>query len=382
MKCTLMHKNIEVVSLEIDDLNADILKVTRLADLNHLPVGCLLIDGRPDRASLNDWWRGRAIPASRSGIREALAEMDISHTEQLLTKCYGLSLSDHYWVNPEDNPLDWDKINFFDNTFSEDVGNILFGQAILNDDLDLISPDNTSDGWLKKKWKISGNMRVLIKGGSTPYRQEPLNEVLATALYRRLGTISHIPYSLKWDDGLPYSICENFITKDTELVSAYRINLAAKKMNHHSTYEHFLSCCETLGIPGMADFLDYQLATDYLIANTDRHFNNFGAIRDPVTLEWLGPAPIFDSGTSLWHDLMVLEINKGIEVKSKPFKATHSKQISLVNNFRLIDFSTLAGLIDEFRGILSTSPFIEEERAEVLCQGLARRIEQLQNIAE
>ncbi len=40
-----------------------------------------------------------------------------------------------------------------ENTFSDDVGNILFGQKISNNPVSLMSPDNTSDGWLKKKWK-------------------------------------------------------------------------------------------------------------------------------------------------------------------------------------------------------------------------------------
>ena len=96
----------------------------------------------------------------------------------------------------------------------------------------------------------------------------------------------------------PYSVCENFITPDTELVSAYSIFKSEKRRSQHSLYEHFLFCCEHLGIPGMKEFLNYLLAFDFLIANTDRHFGNFGAIRNVDTLEWLGAAPVFDSGTS------------------------------------------------------------------------------------
>lgn len=32
--------------------------------------------------------------------------------------------------------------------------------------------------------------------------------------------------------------------------------------------------------------------------NKDRHFNNFGVLRNTETLEWLGMAPIYDSGSS------------------------------------------------------------------------------------
>ncbi len=282
MQCTLMIKRTPVVEMNIDADTASILKVTRVIHPEYLPVGVSIINGLPDRKSLNEWWRGRSIPASRSGIREALGIMNLSRTEQLLTKCYGLSLSDQYWINPKTNPLDWDRINFFHHPFSDDVGNALFGQASLHGKLNLISPCNTSEGWLRKKWKIINGKRCLVKAGSNPFRQEPLNEALATALHRRLKHAAYVSYSLVWENEISYSICENFVTPETELVSVYRIIKSKKKRNHHSLHEHFLLCCEHLGIPGMKEFLNYLLVFDFLIANTDRHWANFGAVRNGI----------------------------------------------------------------------------------------------------
>ena len=45
-----------------------------------------------------------------------------------------------------------------------------------------------------------------------------------------------------------------------------------------------------------------MIVLDYLIVNEDRHQNNFGVVRNAETLEYLGAAPIYDSGTSLWFD--------------------------------------------------------------------------------
>ena len=53
--------------------------------------------------------------------------------------------------------------------------------------MNLFSPDNTTDGNLKKKWKISAGKRVLIKGGSDPFRQEVYNEVIASLIAEKLG---------------------------------------------------------------------------------------------------------------------------------------------------------------------------------------------------
>ncbi len=125
MKCILMNKNMPVVELELDDDTATILKVMKTYGVDFLPIGIDAKTGIPNKKELNEWWFGRSIPASRSGIRTALEKLSIQHSEQLLLRCYGLSLSDQYWMKPMDSELEWKNINFFDNDFSDDVGNIL-----------------------------------------------------------------------------------------------------------------------------------------------------------------------------------------------------------------------------------------------------------------
>lgn len=70
--------------------------------------------------------------------------------------------------------------------------------------IDLMSPDNTTDGWLRKKWAIIDGKRCLIKGGSGVMQQEPYNEFFAGTVMERLG-IAHVPYALMEQDGYPYS---------------------------------------------------------------------------------------------------------------------------------------------------------------------------------
>ena len=57
-----------------------------------------------------------------------------------------------------------------------------------------------------------------------------------------------------------------------------------------------MDICSELGIQNIVRAMDEMLVVDFLIANEDRHFNNFGLLRNPETLEWIGAAPIFDSG--------------------------------------------------------------------------------------
>ena len=85
-----------------------------------------------------------------------------------------------------------------------------------------MSPDNTLDGWLKKKWAILDGERCLIKGGSGVTQQEQYNEVLASRGMDRLK-IPRVSYALMLQDSRLYSICRNFITSQTELIPAWYI---------------------------------------------------------------------------------------------------------------------------------------------------------------
>lgn len=379
MRYILMNKNTPILECDIDPEQNTIGKIVKPLNLDYLLIIATTKDGMVDKSRLNAWWHDRCIPASRAGLQQALMEMNIPSQEYLLDKGFGLSLSDQYWINPN-GELKWQDVNFFDNSFSEDVGNALFGEGSGKDHIDLASPDNTSDGWLKKRWKIIDGERVLIKGGSGAWRQETVNEVMVSLILERLDMMAYTPYSLVVENGEPYSACKNFITPETELVSAWQIWQSAKKPNHLSAYDHLLECCDRLGIIGMQKHLDKMLTLDYLIANTDRHMNNFGVIRDVNTLVFVGIAPIYDSGTSLWHDVDTNRLSGAMDIESKPFKSKHSKQIGLVKSFEGVDLSRLDGIENELRDIMAQSPYIDPRRADSLCKTIVNRVERLEQI--
>ncbi len=384
MKCMLMHKRIAVAEIELDDISGFILKINNVYAPEHLPVGVPMRKGQVDRSALNEWWTDRSIPASRSGIREALETLNITSTKMLLVRCYGLSLSDQYWICPEGTDLTWEIVNFFENPFSEDVGDVLFGTNKRADAFDLSSPDNTSDGNLKKRWKIVDGKRCLVKGGSTPFRQQPFNEVIASGVMERMK-IPHVKYQLMWEKGTPYSMCQDFVTADTELVPAWRIIQTQKKDNSTSVYQHFVNCCKALGVGNIVPALDQMIVLDYIIANEDRHLNNFGLLRHAETLEWLGMAPIYDSGSSLGYDKLAPQIRAERDVTCKPFKKRHEDQLKLVSNFDWIDFDALKDMKELVRQVLSVDgadDYIEEARIAAIADMVERRVRYLEEMAK
>ncbi len=380
MEYTLMHKNIPVLDFDLDELTSSVLKIGAIYHPAHLPVGTASQRGEVDRAALNAWWIGRSIPASRSGVRKALETLNLANTQMLLTRCFGLSLSDQYWVKPQGSGLQWERINFFTNSFSEDIGNVLLGKQAGSANLDFRSPDNTSDGFLKKRWKIIDGKRCLLKAGSNPFMQQPFNEVVASLVAGRLD-IPHIPYTLMWDDGVPYSVCEDFVSPDTELVSAWRVMQSRKKNNSTSLYQHYLNCCETLGIPGVKHAVDQMIVLDYLIANEDRHQNNFGVIRNAVTLEWIGAAPVFDSGSSLGFDKLPNQIRSLYDIECKPFRKSHTEQLKLVTSFDWISLDRLCGIEEEIRQVFNQAgDYMDENRKSAIISAFSSRLENLMRL--
>lgn len=114
MQYTLMHKNIAVADMELDEATSSIQRIDAVYRPEHLPVATASKRDGVDRAALNAWWIDRCIPASRSGVRKALETLELPNTQVLLTRCFGLSLSDQYWVRPHGSDLRWERINFFE----------------------------------------------------------------------------------------------------------------------------------------------------------------------------------------------------------------------------------------------------------------------------
>ena len=89
LKCTLMHKRVQVAELELDDATGLIQRIGTVYAPDHLPIGIPIRKGVTDRAALNEWWTDRSIPASRSGVREALETLKITSTKIRLVRGWG-----------------------------------------------------------------------------------------------------------------------------------------------------------------------------------------------------------------------------------------------------------------------------------------------------
>ena len=393
MKCILMNKNTEVLVCEY---NTNLNVFDKMYEIINIEYAPLILKNyyEEDKDTLallrrlTEWFKGRGIPSWRDKIDLLLHRLNIETAEELLDKAFGLSLSDQYWIKPYDSNLKYDDINFFDNDF--DYAEFLEASLSLNSKIvkketSLKTPNNTTDGMLKKAWIIENGTRYLLKGGYKNEILQPFNEVLASMICDRLG-FNHVPYTLDVYKDTVVSKCPCFITKDTELITAYQIKNNMKRYDSEEDYEEYIKCLEENGIPNVREKIENMYILDFLIMNEDRHLNNFGIIRDVNTLKWLDVAPIFDNGMALniqsYDDEELIISGMGrLFYEVKPF----DEIIKVVHNIKRIDVSKLSDIPEEFDKLLHRYQSItkmSDKRIYRLCVLLNRQINKLKKIIE
>ncbi len=341
----LMHKDIPVCLMAISD-DGILSNVRRNeAEAKHFPLG-----GQMNNMKFHDWWRDRAIPKTRHGAKAALERLGYSSTGSALVNNLALSLSDCYWIKPRGENITWKDVNLFTNDFVD-----TFGQITLNRDafIDLRAKTRfdcaTSQGELQKKWCIDdAGRRYMVKGNYGQSYQQSLNEIFASRLHEQQAFNSYTEYFLtqvQLDGGIEGlgCMCYDYCSENLESISAWEILQTVKTKQNESYFHPFKRACLDLGMEEevFSDFMDYQIMTDYLLSNTDRHMNNISILRDPDTLQILGFTPIYDSGNSMFYNvpyelLPSIDID---EIRTHSFIEKEIKLLQYVKKRNLVDLN-------------------------------------------
>ena len=392
MKVILMNKNTKVLEAEYNEVSKFFDKIYEVFNIDYAPYILKSyyikdeINNTIFRTNLSDWFKGRGIPSWRDKLDLLLHRLNIITPSELLDKAFGLSLSDQYWIKPVNSNITYDDINFFDNDF--DYAEFLEASLSKNSKIivkeeSLRTPNNTTDGMLKKAWIIENNIRYLLKGGYKNEILQPFNEVLASEICNRLG-FNHVEYTIDTYKDTVVSKCPCFITKDTELITCNQIINNIERHNNQEDYENYIKILEDNGINNPREKLENMFILDFLIMNEDRHLNNFGIIRDVNTLKWIDIAPIFDNGQSLnieYYDDDELHISgEGrLFYEVKPF----DEIIKCVENIKRVDIDKLNDLPEWFDNLLhkyQNISHMSDKRIYRLCILLNRQINKLRNM--
>ena len=283
MQFTLEHKGLEGLVAEI--LWTD----ETAAHLFPLDMEC-------SNAGVIKWLEKRVIPKNRTFVDQILKTFGLSHndTKGIIDVCKGLSLNDSYWVVPEGFTGSFAQYNLYENRFSEMLALVAYTGAGHSQQAFTTSPELTTNGMLPKAWRYIENLGIfLYKGGSSGASnagREPYCEYYASQIAETMQ-LNAVHYDLENWKGITASKCALF----TDINTAYTpIGRIVRTGGIQKCLEYY----DALG-PEFGEHLRSMLVFDALIYNEDRHFGNFGILRNNQTGEIVAPAPIFDNGLSL-----------------------------------------------------------------------------------
>ena len=271
------------------------------------------------------WLERRVIPKNRQFVDEILKTLGLSvnNTKGIIDVCMGLSLNDSYWVVPAGFEGKFADYNLYENRFSEALSLVAYTGIGGSHEAFSTSPELTTNGMLRKAWRlIEGDGIYLYKGGTEGAANtgnEPYSEYYACQIAQTMG-LSCVAYDLENWKGILASKCRLFTDINISFVPISRI---LKKTTLKSCLDYYKTFDD--------DFYEQlcsMLVFDALIYNEDRHFGNFGLLRDNHTGDILGPAPIFDNGLSLFNYAMpddLKHLREYAKTRSNPYRISYEE---------------------------------------------------------
>lgn len=247
------------------------------------------------------WLQKRVIPKNRAYVAEILKTfgLSINDTKGIIDICKGLSLNDSYWVVPRDFTGTFAQYNLYENRFSEILSLVAYTGIGQSDAAFTTSPELTTNGMLPKAWRfIPGEGIYLYKGGTfgaANTGNEPYSEYYASQVAQAMG-LNAVTYELENWKGITASRCKLFTDIDTAYIPIGRI---VREGGLKACLDYYKELGE-----GPYEQVKSMLVFDAVIYNEDRHFGNFGVLRDNHSGEIIGAAPVFDNGLSLFNFAM------------------------------------------------------------------------------
>lgn len=300
----LYNETLLTFSLEEKGLEGLKVEIQSVCDVNK---ELFPIDMEVSNTGILKWLQKRVIPKNRAFVDEILKSLGLSinNTKGIIDICKGLSLNDSYWVVPQEFDGTFEEYNLYDNRFSEVLSLVAYTGVGASNRAFTTSPELTTQGMLRKAWRfIEDDGIYLYKGGTEGAAntgKEPYSEYYAYQIAKAMG-LNAVAYDLENWKGILASKCKLFTDIDTAFVSIGRI---VKECGIKACLDYYKSISDEA-----YEELCSMLVFDAVIYNEDRHFGNFGILRDNHTGKIIGPAPIFDNGLSLFNFAMSKDFEK------------------------------------------------------------------------
>lgn len=281
----LMNKHKKIAKLQVSSNNIEIIK-------QYIEMPKYL-------KSVEQWIYDRLSIVNRENTLRLARLAGIGDIESFINITKAISVTDTFWVNSEENPVNWDEINPYKNKISNVIANIIingFNSGDIREDISSPSPQYRLDGSAEKCVKKVKDKIYLYKTCGEKWCElaglRPYSEYFACQVMNKIGVSRYIKYDIKenrTEGGFikPYSVCKVFTNESNGLVqiSDTRFKGITEFIGRVSNKEQ--------------ELLKEMVLADSIILNCDRHTGNYGFLVNNDTLKIKTVAPIYDNDCSL-----------------------------------------------------------------------------------
>lgn len=318
------------------------------------------------------WLNDREIPVNRDNYSSYIKKGSSSRQWMLENNAY--SFTDCYWIDSGANPIKWkdikEKMSKVDEFYTVKEQNRMYK-----------GHNSTLGGELEKFWYKSDGTLKLCKKVSKLHDILNAREVIASLIYQKQGYAPYCHYDFVYDseEEIVGVKCKAFTSENVELISSYDLLEEHNRTQQPDVYELIIEYAAEYGLDKQiaTKYMDIQTIVDYLITNRDRHQGNIGFLRDSGTLQIIGPAPIFDSGSSKHMEAVYPEDVENTIVNG--LYNTEMECLSHVKDLHVIDINKLPSK-EEILSILNECQYISEKRKEKFLTLYESKIEYLQKL--
>ena len=265
----------------------------KIINKNRLPLSLRSDDVDFDRV-FHGWTESRILNMSRTNAAKIMAgfRMSRSNSYDIAEKMHFATLMDCYWMKDESEDISWDDVSLYRADISRDVADTsLFGKNQLFSG-HIKTPETSTLGLSAKAWyRDSNGMLWMYKVGR--------RELAAAEILDAVGAY-HVAY-LDATDELPLRADEEHIEKTKEagekMVKSRIITSENRSIATWYDYEEF---CDHNGETDPYDLIrndhlfNEMQVMDYILANPDRHGENWGFFMDADSGKLMDLHPLFD----------------------------------------------------------------------------------------
>lgn len=234
------------------------------------------------------WLETRAIDSHRANSRLLKKALRLAEKDDVSTVAHvnAATITDNYWIRPIGSKLTYNDVKFADDYFSNLAlkGNYdSFNRAAVSNKSR--TPELTNVGSFEKCWKLRDGKWWMYKRAT---HSEMFSELFVCELGLALGFNMAI---YERGDGC---------IKSLDFTDGASVNFepASTFMGDNEDYFDVVKALKEICPNAVPDYIRL-IFMDTIVANPDRHTNNFGLLRNINTGELIGFAPNYDNNMAL-----------------------------------------------------------------------------------